>query len=126
MPLLDFKCPACGQVDEDVFKKQGEPHDCSRCGTTSEVTWEKTKTMNFGVPFSQSLDNATGTARNSFGADDDPICRAELFMDEDTGHGLTRLPRKQREEFLEKRIKDGDSSELRKEVLKAHKEAKAV
>jgi hypothetical protein len=53
---------------------------------------------------------------------DDPLCQVELGLTSDNGHGNAKLSKEASDGFFEKLLKDGDSPELRNEVLKNRKD----
>lgn len=121
MPIKDLKCEKCGKQEERMVKCTEEVK-CD-CGGNMSVDFSSWKTMNFRTPFSRSIYNATGTGMNSFGALHDPLVKSELGLSEG-GKKYNLLPPEESTDFAERLVKDGDSPELRKDVIRRREEIK--
>ena len=118
MPLKDFKCGKCGNVTERLVDTSVSELDCE-CGGKLQTCFDTWESVNFQKPFSRSMYNATGTAINSFGLEHDPVCKAEIgLIDRNT----TILPTEEREDFGRRYMREGDSPELRNDIIKRRKD----
>lgn len=112
--IHDYLCKACGAVFEDVL---GTPEPCA-CGH-SELTitfqkWTKLTAMNRGRSWDDLVDGKG--FRSAFKASEDPVCAYELGTIRD-GAGIRTFSDEQSKHFASKVLRDGDTPQLRKEIL---------
>jgi len=111
--LKDVICDNCGYKDEKfVAEDYGV---CPECESPLRQDY-KSMRMNFTC-FANSKWSTSGKLRN-FSVKNDAMCSMEIGLLDDHGK-YAKLDNSTRLEFRDKYERDGDSVELRKEILKA-------
>lgn len=112
-PINDYLCQSCGIVMEDCIEK---PTACEKCQGPVEVTFQNWRTMHRAESASDLTDSHG--FRKAFGAAEDPLCKIEMGLENDNGHGIKTFSPGQQRYYVEKICKDGDSPKLRREILR--------
>jgi len=109
MVTHDYKCSTCKRVAMD---QTAHPGDC--CGTPMEITYEFWSQLNYMSDCNELTDSKG--FRKKFTALEDPTCAIEIGLAEDKGIGT--FSEEQRRHYAGKVLHDGDSPQLRKEILR--------
>jgi hypothetical protein len=115
MPIHDYKCKECNVVHHDVW---GEPEVTCCHAPNLQIffgLWDTVTLKNDGHCLDERTDRKGFVQR--FSVRDDGLCKQELSRFND-GKGLKSFTPEQSEHYRNKLAKDGDSSNLRREILK--------
>lgn len=120
MPIHDYKCCRCNTIERDCTHT---PTECYVCKDSRFAIfygeWGTVKLRNNGHCLDERED-AKGNIQR-FEVRDDPLCKKEL-SDQPDLNGIKSFTNDQSNFFRNKLAKDGDSSNLRREILKQRNE----
>lgn len=125
MPKHDFKCPECTDIQCDVRVAIGEVPDCLVCGTPMEIFYGLWDENTYGLE-DHGRSRSEKTDVNGFiknwGCNDDPLTRVEILGGTIKDAGVRSFTADQQATFRGKLLRDGDSPQLRNEVLAVRRE----
>lgn len=111
--IHDYKCQRCSHIVRDTHT---QPHTCV-CGGEYDITYELWDDLNY-TGDRNALSDSKGY-RRKFGALEDPTCSIEMGLAH--GPGIETFSEEQRRYYAGKVLTDGDSPDLRKEILRQRK-----
>jgi hypothetical protein len=124
MPKHDYRCPVCDNIEADVVVPYGEPFQCDVCSSPMNITYELWDESSFslvdhGRSRNEKLDH--NNFIKNWSATDDPLTRLEVLSTNLKDRSIRTFTPEQQSSFRRRIMVDGDSPQIRKDILATRK-----